>query len=842
MNLSIPMVTVAIDGTQVTVPKGTTVYQAARQAGIEIPIFCYHDRMPPLGACRMCLVKVEKMAKLQTSCTLEASEGMVVSTTSPEVKAGQEAILEFLLINHPLDCPICDKGGECPLQDQTYTFGPGRSRFIETKRDFAKPVSLGRVLVLDRERCILCWRCVRFGELVAGDDALKGFERGFHSEINTPFTLPVESKFIGNTIAICPVGALTAKPYRFVARPWDNQAVPSVCTLCGVGCAVDFDVRDGVIARTRAREAPAVNDIWLCDLGFFGHGYVHHPERLRHPLVRRDGNLVEATWEDALALVARRLAAAAPSRVAMLGGARLTNEDAYVAGRFFRGVVGTNHLDHRVDVRPHSASQSVPWGMTVAIEDLDHADVILLVGCDITEEYPILWLRMKRAVAHGATLIAVTPKALEIDRFVGHHLVHRYGAGAAVLRALATTPSPPTAASRAAGQGDAAGVRDEAITAAAAQLARATRPLVMIGRMALDAPDGVDAEAAVRELASHLGVPVNVMRGKGNAFGAALAGLLPDAGPGGRALAEVQGDLKTTWDRAIATEPGMTAPEIIDASGQGRLDVLYVVAADPATDAPDRARWNEARSRLPFLVVQDAFLTQTAQMADVVLPALVAPEKDGTVSSIEGRIQRLRAAVPGPGQARADWGIFAALAARMGALLAYSGWEEIFNEMRTLIPALAVDARVPPMGARTDRGPTPLRPPAGTRAGAANGEFPLVLIPGDVLFDRGAMTARSTAIADLAGEPWVLMHPDDAAQVRVAAGEAVVLQSPRGAAAVRVKLSTALLPGQVFLPRGYDGVPANALEDLAEAVTRVRAIALAPVAGGSESGQGGGTP
>jgi predicted molibdopterin-dependent oxidoreductase YjgC len=385
-------------------------------------------------------------------------------------------------------------------------------------------------------------------------------------------------------------------------------------------------------------------------------------------------------------------------------------------------------------------------------------------------------------------------------------------------------------------------LRDEAIPAAAADLARATRPVVLIGRTALDAPDGVDAEAALRELASHLGVSVNVMRGKGNAFGAALAGLLPDTGPGGRPLAEVQAELKTTWGGAVATERGMTAPEIIDASGQGRLDVLYVVAADPATDVPDRARWTEARSRLPFLVVQDAFLTQTAQMADVVLPALVAPEKDGTVSSIEGRIQRLRAAVPGPGQARADWGIFAALAARMGRALAYSGWEEIFHEMRTLIPALALDARVPPMGARPDRGPTSPRPAAVPHPDDSNEEFPFVLIPGDVLFDRGAMTARSTAIADLAGEPWVLMHPDDAAQVGVAQGEAVVLQSPRGAAAVRVKLSTALLPGQVFLPRGYDGVPANALGDLAEALTRVRAVALALVSGGSGSAAGGDTP
>jgi predicted molibdopterin-dependent oxidoreductase YjgC len=314
--------------------------------------------------------------------------------------------------------------------------------------------------------------------------------------------------------------------------------------------------------------------------------------------------------------------------------------------------------------------------------------------------------------------------------------------------------------------------------------------------------------------------------------------VLPDAGPGGRPLADIAGDLQRVWNRAIAPESGWTAPEIVEACAQGGVDVLYVVAADPATDFPDRARWIAARSRLPFLVVQDAFLTQTAQVADVVLPALVAPEKDGTVSSIEGRIQRLHAAVPGPGEARADWTVFASLAERWGAVLAYSGWEEIFDEMRAVIPGLEIDARVILRGTGSDRGSgRPLSPVA--RADAHGSDFPFVLIPGEALFDRGAMTARSSAIADLAGEPWALMHPDDAARVRVAEGDAIVLQSPHGAAAVRVKLSTAVLAGQVFLPRGYDGAPANALVDSTEALTWVRAVALAAASGGNGSGHAG---
>jgi len=250
---AVPMVHLTIDGQQIAVPKGTTVYKAAQQAGIEIPVFCYHDRMPPLGACRMCFVEVEKMPKLMTSCTLEAGEDMVVKTQTDRVKQGQQGILEFLLVNHPLDCPICDKGGECPLQDNTLRFGPGRSRFIETKRTLRKHIRMGPVLVLDRERCILCWRCSRFGEIIAGDDALKGFERGFQSQIATPFLEPVRSKFIGNTISICPVGALTSATYRFRSRPWDNRHIRSVCPHCGVGCATELNVRGTDRARTRAR-------------------------------------------------------------------------------------------------------------------------------------------------------------------------------------------------------------------------------------------------------------------------------------------------------------------------------------------------------------------------------------------------------------------------------------------------------------------------------------------------------------------------------------------------------------------------------------------------------------
>jgi NADH-quinone oxidoreductase subunit G len=777
-------VTLVIDGRPVTVPTGTTVYHAARSAGIDIPIFCYHDRMPPLGACRMCLVRVEGMPKLQTACTLVASEGMVVDTVGPEVRAGQEAILEFLLINHPLDCPICDKGGECPLQDQTFRWGPGRSRFVEAKRDFAKPISLGPVLALDRERCILCWRCVRFGEIIAGDDALKGFERGFASEINTPFTVPVQSKFIGNTIAICPVGALTSRPYRFLARPWDNEPVASTCTHCGLGCAVWHDVRGGKIVRTRAREAPALNDIWLCDLGFFGHDYPGASDRLTSPMVRRNGRLEAVTWEEALDLVAARLRASRardPRRVAFLGGRRLSNEEAFLAARFFGDLVGTPHRDHRVDVASGSASLGIAWGLRASVDEIARGDVFVFVGCDPTEEYPILWLRIKPAVDRGAALISLHAKRLEISRFARHeHLVRYDRLAAAVVEladALAQGPAPGSMA---------------------ATIAAGGRVHVFVGGFALDGPGGAALLDAAARIATRTGGVLHIMRGRGNDVGAQRFGLTPSEG-------------------------GWTAPEILQQAAAGALDVLYVAGSDPATVVPG-AVWEAARAGVGCLVVHDAFLSETAQAADVVLPALVLPEKDGTVTNLEGRVLPLRAAVSGPGQARSDREIFSLLAVRLGGLLSYSTEEELQTAMRSRVGTFEVGEASPPPAVVVSHG-VPTAPTSGS---------PGMLVAAIAhLFTQGVVTSRCRGITELAGTPHCLIHPEDAARLGVPDGGLVELRTEHGTVVLQARVSTTTVAGQVLVPQGYDAVPARSLAGEAHVPTpvEVRPLVAVPVGG-----------
>jgi NADH-quinone oxidoreductase subunit G len=816
-----PMVHLTIDGRQIAVPKGTTVWHAARRLGIEIPVFCYHDHMPPVGACRMCFVEVEKMPKLATSCTLEAAEDMVVRTNTDRVKQGQRGILEFLLVNHPLDCPICDKGGECPLQDNTLKFGPGASRFVETKRTYGKHVRLGPVLVLDRERCVLCWRCVKFGEIIAGDDALKGFERGYHSQIGTPFMEPVESKFIGNTIGICPVGALTSQTYRFRSRPWDNRHAQSVCPHCGCGCAATLDVRGNDLARMRAREHPEVNDIWLCDKGFFGYEFVGSADRLRTPFVRDGGSLREAAWDEALERVAAALRAVPPEQIGVIGGAGGTNEDAYLLTRLFRGVVGTNSIDFRADTAfPQPASQA-PWGLGRAISDVERADVIVLLGCDLTEEYPIVWLRVKKAVDAGAHLVIANPWMLEVARWARLNVTYRRGAEPAVLRVLGGQGSADDAS---AASGAAAAVLQEA----AALFAAAKRPFVLAGRTALEQPEGAAVAAGLAALrSSRPDVTVSLLRGCANAGGAQLLGVLPDMLPGYRPLADAsaRASMEAVWGRPVPASAGRTVREMLAAAREGNLRLLYVVGADPAVTYPDAGAWRAARERLGLLVVHESFLTQTAREADVVLPALTYAETPGTVGNLEGRVQRREQAVLGPGEAQSDSAIFTALAARLHDPFAFSSWEDASAEISRLIPGWGDNARIapPPIAAAPVRGVESASRAGGSPAGG------LALVTGVRLFDRSPASLRCPGIRTPAGEAFVALHPDDAARLGVGEADLCEVRSGRGVLRLAARMWPGLHPGHAYVPLGFEEAPVAALLDEREAVF-VTVRALAPAA------------
>ncbi|MGD2051739.1 MAG: NADH-quinone oxidoreductase subunit NuoG, partial [Acidimicrobiia bacterium] len=432
------MVTITIDGTEMQVPKGQLLIKAAEEHNVYIPRFCWHSRMEPVGMCRMCLVDVEgpRGPMLATSCTMPVSDGMVVDTKSARVEKAREGVLEYLLINHPLDCPVCDKGGECPLQDQTLAYGPGESRFVEEKRHFAKPIPISDLVLLDRERCILCARCTRFSEEISGDPLIEFMDRGNHTQVLTFPGEPFSSYFSGNTVQICPVGALTAEPYRFKARPWDLEAVESVSMVDSVGSKVSVQSSQNSVVRIDGVDNDPTNQGWLSDKDRFCFEYINSPQRLAMPLIRRDGELQEATWGEALQLVADRLGTMRGTAVAGLGGARNTNEEAFAFGKFLRTVVVTPHIDAQLGdgLDPQFLAGVTP---RATIDDLERAKTILLWGPDLKEEYPVLYLRVRRAVTKlGATLIVVHPRRTGLHGVATHTFSYRPGTGPEVLARL----------------------------------------------------------------------------------------------------------------------------------------------------------------------------------------------------------------------------------------------------------------------------------------------------------------------------------------------------------------------------------------------------------------------
>lgn len=596
------MIHLTIDGQNITVPKGTSVYEAARQLGIDIPIFCYFDRMPAFGACRVCLVEVQSMAKLQASCTLEATEGMVVKTQSALAADGRKDIIELLLINHPLDCPICDRGGECPLQDQTLKFGPGESRFYEDKRHFKKPLSLTPILTLDRERCIVCARCTRFSDLVAGDHALEFFDRGYKTEVGTAKQKQAEPKFLGNTIMICPVGALTSSVYRFRARPWDNKATETTCPLCPVGCSMILDSRDGEIMRTRSLENPHINDIWLCDKGWFGYEFVSHPDRLKQPLLRRDGKLTPVTWEEAFSFMSDKIKSVADDgKLAAFGGNTLTIEECYLLQKLMRTGMKVDHVDHRIGMPIHNLNdEAITPGMEMPISGCRELDVAVMLGVDLTEEFPLLWLHLKLAQQQGAHLKFIGHYAPETASHFSEVVLH------APRQELETLKQQHASLT-------------DVLTAG-------KKVALFVGRQYLDTAERKAILAYLLELKrSYPQLSLNLLEGQGNSMGARFAGMHPELLPVGQRL----------------DKPGMTALEVLTTASQTGWDFLYVVGSDPASKYPSNL-WKQARDKMQCLVVQDLFMTKTAESADLVLPTLCFAEKNGHFVNIEGRIQKFR--------------------------------------------------------------------------------------------------------------------------------------------------------------------------------------------------------
>jgi NADH-quinone oxidoreductase subunit G len=704
-------VTITIDGREISVPKGTLIWEAARRLGIEIPIYCYHPKMDPLGACRMCFVEVKGMPKPMTACTTTVMPDMVVSTTSPMVKKSRQGTLEFLLINHPLDCPICDKGGECDLQDFTLRHGPGASRFDLSKRHFPKPVPVSDEILLDRERCISCQRCVRFCQDVAMEDGLVMLERGFKTEVGVEVDAPFDSIFSGNVVELCPVGALTAKSFRFVTRPWELKRTASVCGLCSVGCNVLVDVRVNKLMRQYSRTNDSIDDGFLCDRGRWNMTAVNSPDRLRTPLIHKHGRLQAATWDEAFQTIAFRLhdiiKRHGADAIGGIGSTHTTNEEAYLFQKLVRAGLGTNNVDHYHGRFPTIERNGLPWVWTDSIAGLEKASVIVLLGTDTYQRQPLVDLRIRRAIRRGTHVYVVAPEPSRLDRLAAGTIRYTAGHTATVARSLLSTIlderltrgdfATKRAASLEALQaslGDAgalaqtAGADAEVLQALARVIAQATGAVLLYDEMATREPTGETLAQDVLQLAlltdnfGRPGAGAGPLMEDNNSLGARDMGVLPDQLPGYLPLAD-----GATLAQAWETELPEAAGKDYEAMLGGGVRALYVMGADPARHVtPEQLARLEA---LDFLVVQDLFLTETAKRATVVLPAVAYPEKDGTFTNTERAVQVVRRAMDELPGALPDWQILSGVANALGLNWQYGSPLEILAEIRRFVPLYA---------------------------------------------------------------------------------------------------------------------------------------------------------
>ncbi|HEY0601716.1 MAG TPA: NADH-quinone oxidoreductase subunit NuoG [Herpetosiphonaceae bacterium] len=693
-----PDIKLTIDGVEVTVPQGTGVVEAALEAGIEVPVFCHHPKLPPVGMCRMCLVEVgtpkmdpatkqpvldesgkpviAMMPRLQTACTTPVSNGMVVKTNTAEVEFARKGVIEMLLTSHPLDCPVCIKGGECPLQNLTMGYGPGVTRFdYEDKVHFEKPVPLGPLIDLDRERCILCSRCVRFEDEIAGDSVLGFANRGRAWMIQSKSNPPFNSKFSGNTVDICPVGALMSHDFRFAGRVWEVKPVPSICPHCPVGCNITLDMRYRDIKRVQPRVNEWVNEIWLCDRGRYGFHFADSQKRITKPMVRRGGNLIETTWQEALEEIAQQLYGVVEGyggdAIGGLAGGRLANEDLYLFQKLFREVLQSPHLDSRNGTldEPEHDDLAYAFGLSSGTDlgKLGKGTTVLVVGADPEEEAPVYLLRLRGIKRRGGELIVANGRPTKLDAAATSTVRYSYGQEAHFVLGLLSailegglekrefvatrtknldtlrTALQPYSVGNVAQQ---TGVAAETLQAIAKSVAGAENLVIVYGREAFAAGTPLlQALGNIALLTGHVGRAGNgvlpILR-YNNSRGALDMGVRPSKGPGYTNL----------------TKSGMTARQMIQAAANGKLHALYVAGLDPVGANPQALA---PLKKVGLLIVQDLFMTPTAEITDFVLPAAAFAERDGTYTNAERRVQRFRAARNSLGESRPDWQILSAL-------------------------------------------------------------------------------------------------------------------------------------------------------------------------------------
>ena len=769
-------VSLTINGKSVSARKGDLIIAAADKANEFIPRFCYHPRMAPAGMCRQCLVEVEgpRGPMMVVSCMTPVAEGQVVRTETEQVKKAQEGVLELLLANHPLDCPVCDKGGECPLQDQAFSHGPGESRYVEEKRHYEKPIAISDNVFLDRERCILCDRCTRFADEVAGDALISFTSRGNNTQVMTFPDEPFSSYFSGNTVQICPVGALTAKPYRFKARPWDLDQVESTCTTCSVGCRTVVQSSRDELVRYQGVDIDPVNWGWLCDKGRFNFEAINSEDRLSTPYLKdAQGNHVATTWSSALETAARMIRtslATSPESVAIIGGARGTNEDAFAWAQLADAI--------GVDQRDAQLADGLPAEVfslaQATIDEAMAAQTIILLAPDLKEELPVLYLRIRDvAQKRKAKVVEITSRPTGLTPSAWKTVLVAPGKAASTIRA---------------------GL-DQSILK---QIGSGTVSVV-VGRMNL----AESAESVVLALAEILHVApqakvLPVLR-RGNVRGAITAGLTPQRGAADTA-------------------------EILTLAAAGKIDTLVLLGSDPLSDVPDADLARRGLAGARNIISIDTFMTPSTSQADVVLPAAAYGEKNGTTTNLEGRISNIAQKITPAGTARPDWMIAVELASALGKELGLGSVEDVTAKLAKTVAQFAPAAETKALrhdGVVMNR-PTPITLNRAEAPANDRNSYDYRIVSFRKLYDSGISTAKSPSLVALATGATVVVHPLDLDRIGVQAGAHVQVIGEKATVVLPVSTSEDVLRGTAWLPFNQPGNDAREMFDVNTTVIDVR--------------------
>lgn len=848
-------ITISLDGREVSGHSGMTVLELARESGIHIPTLCHEPCLTPVGACRICIVEEETTGKLLASCVTPIAPGMIINTHSPRVMERRQTIIKLSLASHPDSCLVCDKGNRCQLRQIAADMGIG---LVELQRipQMALIEEVNPFIERDLSKCILCAKCIRACQELVVEGAIDYFERGFIAKAATLGDLPLENSectFCGTCVALCPTGAIMEKGRTH--RGTTKTTVQTTCPFCGCGCGIRLEIKDNTIVRATPSKETAVNRGTLCVRGSYGYDFVHSPDRLTKPLAREDGSLGEVSWERALEAAASEFERIkkeyGPDSLAVLGCTKCTNEENYLLQRFARGVLGTNNIDNGGRLY-HPATQK-GLGLATGFPDtrsyldtLEQSEVIMVIGADPAASAPIVEYSIKRAVKYkGARLILTDPRQTNLASFAHLWLRPKLGTDVALLNSLAkvildesllveelTHQRTNSLGALTEALRDYSPEHSEAITgvdaeeirAAARLYARAAKAAIVYGSGITQYKSGTRGVKAIANLAiltgniGDGGGGIYALQRENNAQGASDMGTLPNFLPGYQSVADTQvrRGFEERWGTSLPHRPGLTFVEIIRQAQEGKIKGLYIVGENPVLSFPNPGLVREALSSLDLLVVQDMFLTETAQLATIVLPAASFAEKEGTFTSFEGRVNKVHQAIEPIGASLPDWEITRQLADRMGRSLPFSSLEQVTDEIEQLAPLYKGYAKSGRLN-DAERMVTHLSPVEYTpESGAAGASYPLILLTGTTLHHLGTGTrsSRSRRLAKFSPQALVEIGRFDAQKFAITDGDTVRVISPAGKLTTKAKVSDTLPKGMLFMPISYPKAAVNELFDI----------------------------